>query len=143
MWPRLIALGIGVAIIAAIATGAYIKGIERGVDVQQERHQQEIEAIYNDVEGILEDQQNQYDGIIRNLLNDLEEARALRQADQQREEELHDRIRSLNLSLSEIQGRIYETTADVGYCNLTPEFDRMFADASRERHTETGRTRQD
>ena len=140
MWPRIV---IALVLLGGIGTAAFIKGMERGVTVAEDRHQQEIEAIYDQVEEVLHLQREGYEAAIEELVERLRRAEMLRTQDQQREQELHDRIRGLSQSLSEMQGRIYETDADIGYCDLTSEFDRMFTDASREGHAETRSSRED
>ena len=140
MWIRIVVV---LALASAIGVTAFIKGMERGVNVAEDRHQQEIEAIYIEVENVLHQQRQGYERAIEDLLQRLHRAETIRAQDQQREQELHEQISGLSQSLSEMQGRIYEIDTDIGYCALTPEFDRMFTDASRERLPETGSTRED
>lgn len=119
---------IPVLLAGAIGTAGFIKGIERGVEVEQERHEEEISLMREGFQQSLDRQEEEYQDVIDRHIKQLEAAQALRELDRAREAELNRKIRSLNTTLSEMQGRIY--ASDIGECTVTSKFDSLLFSAS-------------
>lgn len=115
---------IGAVLAGSLIGGIYYYGYTAGEDNMQETVNEKVNAVLSGAEQRLDEQETLYKNTIEDLLSRLYNAEKERRAEEERQVELQREIGTLRTTLSDLQGQIYES--DIGTCDLTSKFDRLF-----------------
>lgn len=115
---------IGAVLAGSLVGGIYYYGYTAGEDSMRETVNRKVNAVLSGAEERLDKQESLYEEAIEDLLDRLHYSEKSRREEERRQVELQQEIGTLRTTLSNLQGQIYES--DIGTCNLTSEFDRLF-----------------
>lgn len=115
---------IGAVLAGSIVGGIYYYGYSAGENNMRDTVNRKVNNVISSAEQKMNEQKDLYESNIENLLSRLHESEKNRKEEEQKQKELQRRIGALRTTLNDLQGQIYES--DIGTCDLTSEFDRLF-----------------
>lgn len=115
---------IGAVLAGSLVGGIYYYGYDAGQNSMRETVNRKVNTVLSGAEERLDKQEALYEEAIKDLLNRLHSSEQSRREEEERQVELQREIGTLRTTLSNLQGQIYES--DIGTCDLTSEFDRLF-----------------